>query len=807
MNKIRTAFILSLIALVVLTYVLSIQVFTIPPLGRLLAPFEGVVQNREDACLGKNWVTLKTNGVMDSVQVFIDDRLVPHIYARNTEDLYFAQGYVTARLRLWQMDFMSYAAAGRLSEIFNKPGVLDYDRNQRRIGIPEAARQSLIAIEKDPETKKIISAYTKGINAYVKTLRYKSMPFEYKLLDYAPEQWTNLKTVLVMKQIGNTLSGREDDLSMSKLMLLLGETGFNKLYPLFSDHIYPVMDTLKGKADPAFTIKKPGYLDHAFEASKNITKESDYNPNLGSNSWVVSGKRTKTGLPILACDPHLGLSLPSIWVEMQLSAPEVNVYGVSIPGTPGIIIGFNERVAWGITNGADDVKDWYKINLSEDSKTYQLDGKWLSTPYRIEEIKRKGHPAFYDTIYSTVHGPIPYNNSFPGENPDLKNYALRWQLHQPSNEFSTFIQLNKAKDYNEFKQAIATYSCPSLNFSFACNDNTIAVYHQGKLAARGSGQGMFLLDGTVSDQIPSGYIPFDSLPHLYNPSCNYVFSANQHPTGAGYAHFYNGYYSENRAARIHDVLAAENEFDIEKTKQLQLDNVNYFAQLILPVLVRNVIPAQLQSKQKEVLNTVSLWAANYDEKEKRAMFFDLWLKNVKDSTWDEFNNRSTHLPMPADRVLLKLIEEEPGNDYFDNKNTPQKETAADIITQAFLTAYAKYNALKEKGSIDWADCNKVNLMHLTKIKSLSVTGLPSAGNPQAVNAVAPNWGPSWRMIVQMGTHPQAWGIYPGGQSGNIGGRYYDNFVADWNKGKYYQLHFYTTPAEALKQTHSCWVIQ
>src|SRR5205807_1319094 len=188
--------------------------------------------------------------------------------------------------------------------------------------------------------------------------------------------------------------------------------------------------------------------------SNSVISGSSYNPRLGSNSWAVSGKKTKSGFPILANDPHLNLSLPNIWIEMQLSAPGMNVYGVSIPGTPAIVIGFNENIAWGITNGSDDVKDWYKLKITNDYKKYEFDGKWLDLGYRIEEIKRRGQPSFYDTVYSTVHGPIVNNKSFPGTDPDMMDMALRWELHQPSNEFVTFIKLDKAQNYNDYKEAI-----------------------------------------------------------------------------------------------------------------------------------------------------------------------------------------------------------------------------------------------------------------------------------------------------------------------------------------------------------------
>ncbi|HVI44937.1 MAG TPA: penicillin acylase family protein, partial [Chitinophaga sp.] len=547
MKKIHTQAFYPLIALVILVFTLSESMFNVPPLGKLLNPFTGIVQNNRDRGLNTPQLTLRKMGLTDTVSIFFDQRKVPHIYATNNTDLYFAQGYVTAVLRLWQMDFMSHAVAGRMSEIF-PGGYLEYDRNQRRIGMLEAAKASLSAIENDPETLRTLTAYTQGVNAYISQLDYKEIPLEYKLMDYRPEKWTNLKSVLLMKYMAGTLSGYEEDFSMSWMMLALGEERFNKFYPDFTSRISP-MDGSTPAVAPTTTayIHQPAYLRFSFFASKSVLPQNTYNPKLGSNSWVVSGKKTSSGHPILCADPHLNLSLPAIWLEMQLSSPDMNVYGVSIPGTPAVIIGFNEHIAWGLTNGADDAKDWYRLKVSNDYKKYEMDGQWKELTYMVDTIKRKGQTDFYDTVYHTVHGPVPYTKDFSFGRPELLNSALRWELHKPSNEFLTFIQLNRAKNYSEYRTAISHYASPVQNFTFACKDNTIAVNHQGRLPVKNAGQGKFVQDGTQSVQLYTQYIPNDSLPAVLNPACNYVVSANQHPTDASYHWYYNGYFSENRA--------------------------------------------------------------------------------------------------------------------------------------------------------------------------------------------------------------------------------------------------------------------
>lgn len=805
MKKINIGFLFPLIALVILVCGLSNQLFTLPPLGKLLNPFIGAVQNENDGKLQAKELKIPVRELKAPVQVFFDERKVPHIYAQHTDDIYFAQGYVTAALRLWQMDFGSYAAAGRLSEIFGTKQFLELDRNQRRLGIMEAAKRSLGLILADREASAVLNAYTKGINAYIQQLNYQDIPLEYKLLDYQPEQWTNLKSVLIMKNMANRMTGYEEDLFMSKMIVALGEERFNKLFPEYAGKRTPVMNI--HKPDEAVALQHtsmPGYLNYEFLSANSVIEESAWNPRLGSNSWAVSGKKTKSGAPILANDPHLNLSLPNVWMEMQLTAPGMNVYGVTIPGTPAIIIGFNEHIAWGITNGADDVKDWYKLRINHTYKKYELDGIWLPLQMRRESIKRRGQTDFYDTVYSTIHGPIVYNKTFPGKDSDLVDMALRWELHRPSNEFLTFIRLNRATNYQEYKAAIRHYSTPLQNFTFACKDNSIAINHQGSMPVKWPGQGRFILDGTTSTHLYKQYIPNDSLPQLVDPACNYVQSANQRPTYGNYSYYYNGNYSETRANRIEQLLAGAQQMDVEAMKAIQLDNTNSFTAIALPELLAKVKIDSLGNEPKQALAKLKIWNGNYDYDNEVARLYEQWWQNIRGFTWDELRKYKYYIKAPDDEVLLNMVVNEPGNTYFDMLDTERKEEAADIITQAFVAAFEDVKQLEKEGKVKWSDFHKVNLMHLTNLPAFSKMNVPAAGQQGAPNAISRNWGPSWRMIVELGDRPKAYGIYPGGQSGNPAGAYYDNFINDWNKGKYYSLQFFMGISEAQEQAVCTW---
>lgn len=790
-----------LVALTIIIFSLSVRMQDIPPLGRLLSPFTGVVQNNGDRRLDGD-LAIPATGVSEPVHVYFDDRKVPHIFAGNAGDLYFAQGYVTASLRLWQMDFLSYASAGRLAELFGDDYVA-YDRNQRRIGMLSSAARALTCIAKDKESWDALCAYTRGVNAYIRQLRYSQLPVEYKLLDYWPENWTNLKTVLVMKYMAATLTGYEEDLSMSHLMLALGEEKFNRLFPSFQIHATPVTGGSPSAADSAYRCKRPDYLNYSFLSAGQIVAPSAYNPSLGSNCWAVSGEKTRSGYPILANDPHLNLSLPSIWIEMQLSAPGLNVYGVTIPGAPAVLIGFNEDIAWGITNGADDVKDWYKLTIRDDYKQYFFDGKWRPLPYSIEEIKRRGQKPLYDTIYQALQGPVVSDKSFPGRRPELMNYALRWELHNPSDEFLCFIRLNKARNFADYQAAIRFCSCPSQNFTFACRDNTIAITHQGRLATKWPGQGRFVLDGTQPSHLYTSYIPQDSLPHVLNPSCHFVLSANNQPTHAGYPYYYNGYYSVTRANRIRQLLEGQDSLDLEKMEAMQMDNVNSFAVDAMPLLLGYLHGHDLDADGRERVRAMAAWNGGYGIDDKNACLFDLWWHNIKSYAWEGLK-RLPFYSRPDDYVLLDMLKNDPRNSRFDKEDTPVREDAGDLVRQAFIQAVDSCRQLEKKGPLLWGARHKVNLMHPANIAAFSRLGLPSAGCPDAIDATSSGWGPSWRMVVQLGKRPTAFGIYAGGQSGEIGSRYYDSFVDRWNKGRYFPLRFFLTEEEAQAGRHNTW---
>ena len=525
----------------------------VPPLGPLLDPVAGFWAN--GSSLDRLPERLLLPALREPVKVLWDERRVPHVFAANTHDLYVAQGYLTARDRLWQMDFQIRASAGRLSEVLGE-GALSYDRYRRRLGMNLAAENAVEALERDPESRAVAQAYADGVNAWIVSLDRKGLPIEFKILDYEPEPWTILHSTLLFKYMAWDLSGLNREVARTKALELLGQEAVDRLYPVFG----PFLDPVIPKGTP--WEFQPVEVAQASEpvvvaAGAPVPEPQEDDQARGSNNWAVSGSRTASGHPILSSDPHLGLSLPSIWYEIQLVSPEINVYGVTLPGVPSVIIGFNKSVAWGPTNAETDVLDWVQVEFRDASRAEYRDGdSWRSSEVRTETIHVRGGDEVAVEIVMTHQGPVVANEDEDPPNAGVPpGAALRWVGHEASNELAAFLRLNRARTYDDYVEALTHFDCPAQNFAFASAEGDIAIWHNGKIPLRREGQGRTL---TAADPATdwAGWIPRDHLPHVLNPPRGHVSSANQQPADRDYPYFVAGNYaSHGRGARINEELA------------------------------------------------------------------------------------------------------------------------------------------------------------------------------------------------------------------------------------------------------------
>jgi len=760
------------------------------PLGKLLSPQHGLWQNAEP--VNEDYSSqLSFPNLKGKVKVYFDARLVPHVFAEDENDAFFVQGYLHAKFRLWQMEFQTRAAAGRLSEILG-PITIEYDRDKRRLGMVYAAETSLKEIEKDPETLAEFDNYTAGVNAYIESLTESSLPIEYKLLGYSPEKWTNLKSALFMKYMALELAGYEKDFEMTNAKSVFSSADFNKIYPIVMDSLDPIVPKDSVFPKPAIHLKIPASADSLYFDTRDSTAivEQKTNPDNGSNNWAVSGKKTKSGSPIFCNDPHLGLNLPSIWYEMQLSTPSYNAYGATFPGAPTVIIGFNDSCAWGFTNAQRDVRDYYEMKFKDETRNqYWFDSAWHPSSFRIEDIKVKGRPDYFDTVVYTNIGPVMYDKSFSGgRNTNEKNYAVRWKAHDPSNELKMFTLLNKAKNYKDYLRAIKYLHTPGQNCIFASKSGDIAIWDQGRFPAKWYRQGDFVMPGTDSSYLWQAMIPQRENPHLINPERGFVSSANQLPADTSYPYYLGGSFPPYRALEINKRLESMNGITPQDMMKLQTDNYNIFGEMALPVLMKNIKLDQLSGEEKKYFNILKSWDNRNDTASKGATLFVVTWDSLETTVWkDEFIKTGLELSWPSESTLFDDIEKYPDFKFFDNINTPQVETLSDDVTSAFKKAAAVVGSADENGKMEWAKYKDTRVEHLARIDAFSRLHLPIGGGTNTINAAKEQHGPSWRMVVSLTAETEAWGIYPGGESGNPGSKFYDDFVTDWALGKYYKL--------------------
>ncbi len=516
------------------------------------------------------------------------------------------------------------------------------------------------------------------------------------------------------------------------------------------------------------------------------------NPHNGSNNWAVSGEKSYSGHPILANDPHLSLNLPSIWFVMQLATPEHNSFGATLPGALGIISGYNTHISWGETNATRDVLDWYKIEFKDNTrKKYKHDGKWKKTTQRIEELKVRNGTTLYDTIIYTHHGPVTYDHNFKGDNPKA-GYAMQWVGHISGNNQRTFLKFNEGKNYEDYLNALKSYTAPAQNFVFASTEGDIALWIQGLFPNKWNGQGKFLLDGSNPKHDWQSFIPQEFNAHTKNPERGFVSSANQHPVDPSYPFYvFNDGYETYRNRTINDFFRAKDKFNIQDFKDLQNNNYNLKASELLPHMFANMDTSSLTVNETKILTIIKNWDFYTEIDQLAPSIWESWWTKLFQIVWDEFDADSSKMDKPFTYQTIYMLKNHPDNELMDIVNTPEKETANDLFLISFKETAEELTEWKAKhGDYNWSAYKGTFVGHLLQaLPAFSRFDLPVGGDYNTVNATSKNHGPSWKMIVEMTSPPTGYGIYPGGQSGNPGSKYYDNLIDSWAAGDYINLLF------------------
>jgi len=745
----------------------------LPPLGNFLNPYSGVWQNAESTDSYEDF-NLNSNAVSEEVRIVFDDRMVPHIFASNLKDALFAQGYVEAYHRLFQMDISTRSPAGKLSELLGE-NLLAYDKKQRRLGLSYAADNAVRGWNKFPNLVKNVDAYTAGVNHFITNLSPKDYPIEYKLLDCAPSEWTNRHSALLLKAMTQTLAGYEEDIEMSNALRIFGEEDFNLIYPDRNPKDIPIADGpyTSAASTPATT---PNQLLGLNLPSIDRPRSPE---GVGSNNWAVNSTKSVTGKPMLANDPHLSLSLPSIWYEIAITTPEFSAQGVTLLGMPGIMIGFNENIAWGETNVGHDMSDYYTIKWTNPAKTtYLLDGKEVDARLQIEEYNVKGMGTVYDTVRYTQWGPVVDDES---------NLALRWIAHDesPTPEFMAFVDGMQCSNYDDYLKATAAFNAPAQNFIYADNRDEIGIRINGAIPIKKYRQGVTISDGSLASSGWAGFIPRDKNPQERNPTRGFVSSANQYSASADYPYYYNGNFEPYRGRTVNKYLQAKDTIDVAYMKQMQNSTYSMLADEALSAML-----PLLDSSSAAHLHAKSLreWDYHYAASSVEAVKFDRWFAIFQEMLWDEIYTREDkdQLPKPDAWVTINLIGKYTSHKFYDIKSTPEVETLADLVNRSFTQ-------MLDPEPATLSEVKNAKILHLMRLPAFSEMDLKLGGTKHSLNAMQQTFGPSWRMVVALGDTPEAYGTYPGGQSGNPASPFYKNRIATWASGEYDRLLLAKSP--------------
>ena len=782
-------------------------------------------------------------GLDGPVDIYRDKMGIPNIYATTQHDLFFAQGYVHAQERFWQMDFWRHVGSGRISEMFSTQ--TDTDAFLRTLGWRVTAEQEYAGL--DAVSKSIIDSYTDGVNAYINDHEATALSLEYAVLGllnskYKIEPWTPIHSLTWGKAMAWDLRGNlGEEIERAVLLKTLSPEQVTALFPPYpQDH--PVIVNNIGNGTSANTPTPVAAFDIPEETLSTLQHNTSLldlalgpaGDGIGSNSWAVSGKLTTTGMPLLANDPHLSIQMPSIWYQMHLECKPVsdqcpfNVAGFTFAGVPGVIIGHNEHVAWGFTNVGPDVMDLYieKVN-PENPNQYEVNGKWVDFETRKESIQVAGGDPIELTVRLSRHGPVISDSYGPLKNvgePDDKEFvpfkdrsgidlpeqyaiALRWTALTPSTPFKAIWGFNRAKNWDDFRAAAREFHVPAQNLLYADVDGNIAYQMPGDIPIRTKGDGTVPVPGWTDDYEWKGYVPFDELPFTFNPEEGYIATANNQVPPSGYSNFitYDWDYGF-RAQRITDMIKnAPGKIDIAYIQKMQGDDYDANGPVYVPLLL-NMDPESATSNETTALDLLKNW--NYQSRgdSSAAAVFNAFWRHLLQNTFIDDLPEERYYPDGGSRwnEIMRHLDE--SSSWWDDKTTKDKvETRTEIIQKSFEQGVAELEKIfgKDPAKWNWGEMHASTFRNGTLgesgvflIEDLFNRGpFPTSGGEAIINATGwsvkegyeTNWLPSMRMIVDLGNLNNSVTVHTTGQSGHAYHPHYIDMAELWTNIKYYPM--------------------
>jgi penicillin amidase len=747
---------------------------------------------------------LAAPGLHDRVEIVRVEPGVPHIYARNAHDLFFAQGYVHAQDRLWQMEFNRIVGQGRLASLFGE-GALEIDKIMHVLGLPQAAERDWALLA--PETRAALSAYAEGVNAYLSTHEGR-LPVEFTVLGVEPRPWRPVDSLTWGKMMALNLSQNHPfEILRAHLIAKLGEPVARRLmapYPANGPVIVP--PGVQGYAN----LPVPDVDRTRLALLPGLSMISGIGQAWGSNGWVVAGSRTASGRPILANDTHLGLQLPSVWYQVGLHGGGYDEAGFSFPGMPFVVIGHNQRIAWGITNLCGDVQDLYfeKLDDPVHPRRYQFQGEWRDLVLRREEIAVKGKPPVVLMVPETLHGPIV--NDAISELKGSPPTALRWPAFGGTRLIDALAELNRATDWKSFHRALADWETPSVNFVYADVDGHIAYQSTGRTPIRAAGhQGLVPVPGWDGRSEWQGFIPYEEMPRSVDPPAGFIVTANNKVVGDDYPHYIAYDMADPyRAQRISDLLAAGHRFTAADQRTIQAETAGLPVAALRPYLLA-VKPAD--ERERKALDEVRRWNLRYETGPAGASVYEVWYwyllgEILGDELGPEVLKEYRTIGLSQAPSIIDLMKL-PDDPLFDDRRTPAVEHRDDIVRRSFTQALAWLSKRYGDDPAGWTygKVHSVTLVHAPLGQSgiaplerlFNSETLPARGNAFTVDAATPDFmnpfavvfGTSQRMIVDLSNLEGSTWVNSTGQNGQLWNPHREDQIPKWEAIEDYPMQF------------------
>jgi len=738
---------------------------------------------------------ISLKGLGSDVTVFRDERGMPHIYASNENDLYFATGYVMAQERLWQMDLIRRATTGRLSEIFGE----DYVQTDLFLrSLDMTTKSKMVLSAEDPQILEVLQAYADGVNSYI-SIQGKKLPPEFKILGYKPDPWK-------LEDIANIIGYMGWDLASGNLSAdIFNYRLVKKLGPEKAGELIPDWKAVESSVFPDFKLEEDKLKEAlSFIASLDKLKSLGIHSFTGSNNWAVNGQKSSTGKPILSNDMHLGLTSPGIWIQIHQVIPgKLNVTGVAVPGQPFVVAGHNEKIAWGMTNLMVDDIDLFSEKINpENENQYFFNGEWKNFEVRSEIIRIKGGDADTLQIKCTHRGPVI---SGFREITDAV-LSMRWSGYDQSDELKAVYLLDRAAGWDDFRTALSYFNSVSQNFAYADVEGNIGINTGGGVPVR-KGNGSIIRSGETDEFDWKGYVPFDQLPSSFNPEKGYISSANNKTVSDDYPYYISfRFYVPHRIDRIREMLEEKETFGLNDFKSMITDQHSSYAALLTPRILRlKEKVSEMTPSEVKALELFSEWDYDMNKDKTAPALFDFFIINLaKNLLSDEIGDLYSQLPGSVkDYYIYRIIKTGP-DAWVDDVNTPQNETLDDIMFRSLRDVVKE---LAEKYGDDpdnwvWGNIHKFRLDHplgsvslIDRIFNLNSDEFGAGGSNHTVCPYTYGEGflvidgASERHIFNTADWDESFTVIPTGASGVPGSEFYLSQTKTYVDGGFYKDAF------------------